>query len=115
MKFKLTVAQFNQVLRNVNAKRRGVTIDKADLMSAVARGCYVGKMPQNEMAIVINLLVREGYIEVLNNRVYVTFDYVGYDKVIDGFYVHHNNDYYRQTANIRAWDTKQKEKAKEVK
>ena len=98
---KLTVAQFNQVLRNINSKRRGVSIDKTDLMSAVARGCCIGKMPKNEMAIVINLLIHDGYLEVLNNRVYVTFDYTGYDEVIGGFYVHHNNDYYRQTANIR--------------
>lgn len=99
---KLTVSQFNQVLRNINSKRRGVSIDKADLMSAVARGCCIGKMPKNEMAIVINLLVHEGYIEVLNNRVYVAFDYVGVDAVL-GFYVHWNNDYQRQTANIRAF------------
>jgi hypothetical protein len=31
-----------------------------------------------------------------------------------GGYVHWNNDYQRQTANIRAWDAKQKAK-KEVK
>lgn len=109
---KLSITQMNQVLRNIQAKRRGINIDKKDLMSAVCRGCYIGKMPQNEMAIVINLLVHEGYIEVLNNRIYVAFDYVGTDAVFGG-YVHWNNDYQRQTANIRAFDAKQK--MKEVK
>lgn len=109
---RLSFTQFNQVLKNINSKRRGVTIDKADLMSAVARGCYIGKMPKNEMARVINFLIKEGYLEILNNRVYVTFDYVGED-VCFGFYVHQNNDYQHQTASIRAWVEKQK--AKEVK
>lgn len=105
---KLSITQMNQVLRNIQAKRRGINIDKKDLMSAVCRGCYIGKMPQNEMAIVINLLVHEGYIEVLNNRIYVAFDYVGTDAVFGG-YVHWNNDYQRQTANIRAFVESRKE------
>lgn len=105
---KLSITQMNQVLRNIQAKRRGINIDKKDLMSAVCRGCYVGKMPQNEMAIVINLLIHEKYIEVLNNRIYIAFDYVGTDAVFGG-YVHWNNDYQRQTANIRAFVESRKE------
>ena len=105
---KLTVAQMNQVLRNIQAKRRGINIDKKDLMSAVCRGCYSGQMPKNEMAIVINLLVHEGYIEILNNRVYIAFDYVGTD-VLLGQYVHWDNNYAFQTANIRKFDATRKE------
>lgn len=98
--FKLRISQFHKVLVNIQKSRRGINIGKKELMSAVARGCYYGQMPKNEMAIVINLLVHEGYIEVLNNRIYVCFDYVGHDAVL-GSYVHWDNDYKRQTANIR--------------
>lgn len=112
--FKLSINQMNQVLKNIQAKRRGINIDKKDLMSAVCRGCYIGKMPKNEMAMVINLLVYEGYIEVLNNRIYIAFDYIGTDAVF-GSYVHWNHDYAHQTANIRAFDAAQKAKKQEVK
>ena len=111
--FKLTIAQVNQVLRNIQKSRRGINIGKKELMSAVCRGCCYGRMPEKDMAIVINVLVHEGYIEVLNNRIYIAFDYIGTDAVLGG-YVHWNNDYQRQTANIRAFDAKQKAK-KEVK
>ena len=97
---RISIAQVNQVLRNIQAKRRGINIDKKDLMSAVCRGCCTGLMPKEDMGIVINLLIHEGYLEVLNNRVYITFDYIGTDAVFGG-YVHWNNDYQRQTANIR--------------
>lgn len=97
---KIRISQINQVLVNIQKSRRGINIGKKELMSAVARGCYVGKMPQNELAIVINLLIHEGYIEVLNDRVYITFDYVGMDTIF-GFYVHWDADYELQTRNIR--------------
>lgn len=105
---KLSINQFNQVLRNIQKSRRGINIGKKELMSAVARGCYYGQIPKNEMAIVINLLVREGYIEVLNNRIYIAFDYIGVDAVF-GSYVHWDADYAFQTANIRKFDAKRKE------
>lgn len=108
---KISFNQFNQVLRNIQKSRRGINISKKELMSAVCRGCCYGKMPRNEMVTVMNWLVHEGYIEVLNDRIYITFDYIGYDKVF-GFYVHHDNDYAHQTANIRAFDAAQKAKAK---
>ena len=111
--FKLSINQMNQVLRNIQAKRRGINIGKKELMSAVARGCCYGRMPEKDMAIVINLLIYEGYIEVLNNRIYIAFDYIGRDVVFGG-YVHWNHDYAHQTANIRAFDAAQKAK-KEVK
>lgn len=107
---RLSFNQFNQVLRNIDSKRRGINIDKADLMSAICRACYIGKMPKNEMARVINFLIHEGYLEVLNNRVYVKFDSVAADELFNGFYVHWNNDYEFQTASIRAWLEKQKQK-----
>lgn len=105
---KISVTQMNQVLRNIHAKRRGINIDKKDLMSAVARGCCTGLMPKKDMIKVVNFLVYLGYIEVLNNRIYIAFDYVGTDELLGG-YVHWDNDYQRQTANIRAWVEKQKE------
>ena len=110
---KLSITQFNQVLRNIHAKRRGINIGKKELMSAVARGCCYGKMPEKDMAIVINFLIHEQYIEVLNNRVYICFDYIGTDKLL-GNYVHWDNNYAFQTVNIRAFDAQQKAK-KEVK
>lgn len=111
---KLTIAQFNQVLRNIQKSRKGINIGKKELMSAVCRGCCYGKMPEKDMATIINFLIHEGYLEVLNNRVYIAFDYVGVNELFDGCYVHWNNDYKRQTANIRAFDAQQKAK-KEVK
>lgn len=112
---KLSEKQFNQVLRNIQKSRRSINIDKKDLMSSVARGCYYGKMPQNEMAIVINFLIHEGYLEVLDNRIYIRFEDVVEDICGMGFGVkwYDGRWYEFQTANIRAWDTKQK--AKEVK
>ena len=111
---KLTVSQMNQVLCNIQKSRRGINIGKKELMSAVARGCCYGKMPEKDMAIVINFLIHEGYIEVLNNRIYIAFDYLETNELFNGLYVHWNNDYKRQTSNIRAFDAQQKAK-KEVK
>jgi hypothetical protein len=105
---KIRIAQINQVLVNIQKARRGINIGKKELMSAVARGCYCGQMPKNEMAIVINLLIHEGYIEVLNDRIYICFDYVGTDAVF-GFYVHWDADYEFQTRNIRAFVESKKE------
>ena len=107
---KLTVTQMNQVLRNIQKSRRGINIGKKELMSAVARGCYHGQMPKNELAIVINLLIHEQYIEVLNDRIYIAFDYIGVDAVF-GTYVHWDNNYAFQTASIRKFDAEQKAKA----
>lgn len=111
----LSINQMNQVLRNIQESRRGINIDNKDLMSAVARGCYIGQMPKNEMGKVINFLIYEGYLEVLNNRTYIRFENVVEDICGIGFGVKWYDEswYMLQTANIRKFDAKQK--IKEVK
>ncbi len=99
---KISVRQMNQVLRNIDKSRYGANIRKDKLMSAVAKGCYIGKMPMNEMAKVINFLIAEGYLEIIDNKVYIKFKYYDVHPVFGGYVFWYRPDEYSSlTANIR--------------